>query len=74
MKTTYLLLKIEHTKDIQDLTDIAAGRVYTLDKVEDVTASLLTQEQVSCLERPQQLGKPPSKLLDFLLKCLCWRA
>jgi hypothetical protein len=74
MKTTYLLLKIEHTKDIQDLTDIAAGRVYTLDKVEDVAASLLTQEQVSSLEQREQVGKPPSKLLGFLLKCFCWRA
>lgn len=74
MKTTYLLLKIEHTKDIPDLTDIAAGPVYTLDKVEDVTASLLTQEQVSSLEHQEQIGKPPSKLLAFLLKCFRWRA
>jgi hypothetical protein len=50
MKTTYVLLKIEHTKDIPDLTDIAAGRVYTVDKVHDASALILTEKQVSDLK------------------------
>lgn len=39
MKTT-ILMTIEHSKPIPDLTDIAAGRVYTLDGVKDVTATI----------------------------------
>ncbi len=50
MKTTYLLLKIEHTKDIPGLTDIAAGRVYTVDKVENASSLILTEKQVSDLK------------------------
>lgn len=48
--TSYLLLKLEHTKPIPDLTDIAAGRVYTLDRVNDVTASLIDERQAKMLE------------------------
>lgn len=50
MKITYILLKIEHTQDIPDLTDIAAGRVYTVDKVHDASALILDEKQVACLE------------------------
>lgn len=39
--TSYLLLKVEHSKPIPDLTDIAAGRLYCLDRVDDVTARLM---------------------------------
>jgi len=42
MQTTYVLLKIEHSKPIDALTDISASRVYTLNNVDDVTASLVT--------------------------------
>ena len=48
--TSYLLLKVEHTKPIPDLTDIAAGRVYCLDRVDDVTASLIDERQAKMLE------------------------
>lgn len=68
MKTTYFLLKIEHTEDIPNLINLAEDRVYRMDKISNVTGSLLTQEQVSSLEPPEEAGKPPSKLLGFLLK------
>lgn len=41
MQTTYILLKIDHSKPLPDLPDMIAGRAYTLDKVEDVTATVL---------------------------------
>lgn len=44
MITTYILLKVEHSKPIPELSDIAAGRVYTLNNVDDVTAIKLTEE------------------------------
>lgn len=50
MQTTYILLKIEHSKPIPSLTDIAAGRLYTLDKVEDVTAMIVSEESAHHLE------------------------
>lgn len=74
MKTTYLLLKIEHTKDIPNLAFFAEDRIYRMDKVENVTASLLTQEQASSLNQLEQVGKPPSKFLSFLLQCIRLRA
>lgn len=40
MNTVYILLKVETEKPVSDLLDKAAGRVYTLDGVKDVTASL----------------------------------
>ena len=36
---THILLRIEHTKPLPDLLDLAAGRVYTLSGVSDVTAA-----------------------------------
>ncbi len=45
MQTTYILLKIDHTQPIPDLTDLVAGRAYTMDKVEDVTATAITKEE-----------------------------
>ncbi len=48
--TSYLLLKVEHTKPIPDLTDIAAGRVYCLDRVDDVTASLIDERDALQLQ------------------------
>jgi hypothetical protein len=46
MKTT-LIMVIEHSKPIPDLTDIAAGRVYTLSGVKDVTATIQPQALVA---------------------------
>ena len=43
MQTTYILLKIEHSASIPDLTDKVAGRAYTMDKIEDVTATLIDE-------------------------------
>lgn len=39
--TTQVLLTIKHTREIPDLTDLIADRVYRMDKVEDVTAERL---------------------------------
>lgn len=39
MKTT-ILLTVEHSKPLPDLTHVAAGRVWTLDGVTDVTAAI----------------------------------
>jgi len=36
---TTITMKIEHTKPIPDLLDKAAGRVYSMDGVEDVTVT-----------------------------------
>lgn len=44
MQTTYILLKIDHKAPIPDLTDLAAGRVYTMNNVEDVTATLMDEK------------------------------
>lgn len=41
MITTQVLLTIKHTREIPDLTDLIADRVYRMDKVEDVTAERL---------------------------------
>lgn len=43
MQTTYIMLEIKHAKEIKDLTDLVAGRAYTLDGVEDVTATIVPQ-------------------------------
>lgn len=44
MQVTYILLKAEHPKPIPELTDLAAGRVYTMNSVEDVTATVIDEE------------------------------
>lgn len=41
MKKTQILITVEHTKEIPDLVDKVAGRAYTIDGVEDVTAKRL---------------------------------
>lgn len=51
---TVLIMTIEHRKPIPDLTDIAAGRVYTLDGVTDVTAAI----------QDERTGWPPGLLQD----------
>lgn len=45
LKTT-LVLVIEHTKPIPELLKLVEGRVYNLDKVEDVTASEATFDEM----------------------------
>jgi hypothetical protein len=54
MTETYILIQIKQSKPIQDLTDKAAGRIYTMDGVEDVTATLLSPEQVKQLQEKEQ--------------------
>jgi UDP:flavonoid glycosyltransferase YjiC (YdhE family) len=43
-KKVYLTLTLEVTKDVANLTDLVAGRCYTMDGVENATATLV-QEQ-----------------------------
>ena len=41
---TTVMLRIEHKKPVPDLLDKIAGRAYTIDGVDDVTASLEGEE------------------------------
>ena len=41
---TTIMLRIEHKKPVPDLLDKIAGRAYTIDGVDDVTASLAGEE------------------------------
>lgn len=41
---TYLLVEISHEKEIQEVTDLVAGRIYTLDKVRDVAARIISKD------------------------------
>lgn len=50
MNTAYILLKITHTKPDPDLTDKVAGRAWTMDGVEGVTASKIEEKDI-----PEQL-------------------
>lgn len=43
-QTTKITLTISHDKPLKDITDIVSGRVYTLDGVTDVTATLQEEE------------------------------
>lgn len=50
---THVLVSIEHKKPIADLSDIIAGRIYTMDNVEkngECSARILTEHEVMCLE------------------------
>lgn len=38
---TQILLTVEHSKEVPDLLDKVAGRAYSIDGVEDVTAKRL---------------------------------
>lgn len=53
---SYVLLEIEHSKTIPDITDIVAGRVYTLDKVENTTATLLDSKTAYWMAVAQKEG------------------
>lgn len=50
---TYLLVEVEHKKDVPDLTDKAAGRVYCMDGVEGATAILLDSHKAYLLASAQ---------------------
>ena len=52
---TYLLIEVEHKKDVADLTDKVAGRAYTLAGVENVTARLLDPKDAKALEETLDL-------------------
>ena len=41
---TTIILRIEHKKPVPDLLDKIAGRAYTIDGVDDVTATLAGEE------------------------------
>lgn len=52
-KRTYVLLEVEHKKDVPDLTDKVAGRAYTLDNVEGATAILLDSREAYLMASAQ---------------------
>lgn len=64
MLTTYILLKVEHSKPIPELTDLAAGRIYTMDKVEDVTAMLVNMPDHMEMIRSVHIGPITLNLVD----------
>ena len=41
---TYLLVEVSHTKQLPDLADVVAGRVWTLDGVRESTAKIISQD------------------------------
>lgn len=45
IKRIYVLVEVEVEKDIKDMTDKVAGRVYTLDGVWNTTAKLLNDSE-----------------------------
>lgn len=40
----YLLVEISHAKEIDHVTDLVAGRLYTLDQVRDVSARVISKD------------------------------
>jgi hypothetical protein len=50
---TYLLLEVQCSKEIPELTDKAAGRVYTMSGIEGATAILLDSQQAFKLASAQ---------------------
>ena len=49
---TYLLISLEHSKPIPDLSDLVAGRIYTMDSIEkngECAARILTVDEVRML-------------------------
>lgn len=53
MSRVYLLVEVECVKDVPDLTDKAAGRVYTLPGVDGATAILLDSREAYKLAAAQ---------------------
>ena len=50
---TYLLVEVEHKKDVPNLTDKVAGRAYTLPNVDGATAILLDSADAYRLAKAQ---------------------
>lgn len=50
MTEHFILLKVSCSKEDPDLLDKIAGRAWTMDSVEDVTASMIEEKDI-----PQQL-------------------
>jgi hypothetical protein len=50
---TYLLIEVEHKKEVPDLTDKVAGRAYTLAGVDGATAILLDSKDAYWLAKSQ---------------------
>lgn len=55
MKTAFLLMKVECEKEIADLADKAAGRIYTLPGCANATARLLDPKDAKALEETLDL-------------------
>jgi hypothetical protein len=53
IQRTYLLVEVEHAKDVSDLTDKVAGRAYTLSGVDGATAILLTSKEAYLMAAAQ---------------------
>jgi hypothetical protein len=49
----YLLVELDCSKGVKDLTDKAAGRVYSMDGVEGATAILLTSKEAYLMAAAQ---------------------
>lgn len=54
---TYLLVEVEHKKEVPDLTDKAAGRVYVIPGVENAAAMLLTTAEAYKLAQAEMEGR-----------------
>ena len=53
---TYVLLEVERSKDIPELTDKVAGRAYTIPGVENTAAILLDSREAYELAKAQRDG------------------
>lgn len=54
VQRSYVLVEIEHSKDVPDLTDKVAGRIYTADGVEGATAILIDSNTAYRLAEAQR--------------------
>lgn len=52
-KRVYLLIEVECSKEVPDLTDKAAGRAYTIPGVENTSAILLSSADAYRLAKAQ---------------------
>lgn len=68
MKTT-ITLEIEHRKPIESLSDLVAGRAYTLDNVTNVTA-VPTPTGLPQLQAPRVLTEEQQVTLQVFLDVL----
>ena len=66
---TYLLLSLEHSKPIPELSDLVAGRIYTMDSIEkngECAARILTADEVRMLDGNTFIGYEPAELPAIL--------